>query len=72
MLRHCAVLEYAELQVSVRADGNVSLLYLDRDAFNRCARALAACCEMQRTAGGAEQRFQLLTAHVCCAACAAR
>jgi hypothetical protein len=26
--------------VSVRADGSVSLLYLDRDAFNRCVRAV--------------------------------
>jgi hypothetical protein len=48
-------------QVSVRADGSVSLLYLDRDAFNRCVRTVAsqrlrsptACREMQRTTGRA-------------------
>ena len=55
--------EYAErcYQVSVRADGSVSLLYLDRDAFNRCVRAVAsqrlrsrtARREMQRTTGRA-------------------
>ncbi len=62
MLHRVLTLSAEHCQVSVRADGSVSLLYLDRDAFNRCVRTVAsqrlrartACREsvdyMQRTA----------------------